>query len=196
MSAQPGLHARLRAETAAAHEALERDLDWEARVATLSGYRDLLARLRGFHAAYEPAIAAALGDEPFLAERRRLPALDADLGALGLDAAALGLLPAAAAPRLDGPAAALGALYVLEGSTLGGQVIGRRIETLHGAEAEGACAYYRGRGERTGALWAAFRARLEAAPGGQEAEATSRAATATFDAMRLWLCGEAASAAA
>ena len=156
------LHARLREATAAAHEALERDLDWEARVATLPGYRDLLVRLRGFHAAYEPAIAAALADAPFFDPRRRLPALDADLDAL--DGAAPDALPAPAAPWLDGPGAALGALYVLEGSTLGGAVIGRHVARLHG---EGVpLAYYAGRGRATGPLWRLFRERLDGLPEG------------------------------
>jgi heme oxygenase len=176
------LHARLREATAAAHEALERDLDWEARVATLPGYRDLLVRLRGFHAAYEPAIAAALADAPFFDPRRRLPALDADLDAL--DGAAPDALPAPAAPRLDGPGAALGALYVLEGSTLGGAVIGRRVARLHG---EGVpLAYYAGRGRATGPLWRAFRERLDGLPEGQAAAAFA-AGIATFEAMRGWL---------
>ncbi|MEH3116506.1 MAG: biliverdin-producing heme oxygenase [Methylorubrum populi] len=178
------LHARLREATAAAHAALERDLDWEARVATLPGYRDLLTRLRGFHAAYEPAIAAALADPAFFDPRRRLAALDADLCALAPDGTALDTLPAPAAPRLDGAGAALGALYVLEGSTLGGAVIGRRVARLHGQAAP--LAYYAGRGPATGPLWRAFRERLDGL-----AEAEGRAAFAAgigaFEAMRGWL---------
>ncbi|BAU93052.1 heme oxygenase [Methylorubrum populi] len=176
------LHARLREATAAAHEALERDLDWEARVATLPGYRDLLVRLRGFHAAYEPAIGAALADAPFFDPRRRLPALDADLHAL--DRRAPDTPSAPAAPRLDGPGAALGALYVLEGSTLGGAVIGRHVARLHG---EGVpLAYYAGRGRDTGPLWRSFRERLDGLPEA-DAAAAFAAGIATFEAMRGWL---------
>ncbi|TFZ60400.1 biliverdin-producing heme oxygenase [Methylorubrum sp. Q1] len=176
------LHARLRDATQGAHEALERDLDWEARVATLPGYRALLIRLRGFHAAYEPAIAAALADAAFFDPRRRLPAVDADLRAL--DRAAPDTVPAPDAPRLDGVGAALGALYVLEGSTLGGAVIGRHVARLHG---EGVpLAYYAGRGRATGPLWRAFRERLDGLPEA-EAAAAFAAGIATFEAMRGWL---------
>lgn len=178
------LHARLRAATADAHEALERDLDWQGRVATLPGYRALLARLRGFHAAYEPAIAMGLSDDAFLAPRRRLAALDADLAALGLDFFARTALPAPAAPALAGEGAAMGALYVLEGSTLGGVVIGRHVGGLHG---EGTpLAYYAGRGREAGPLWRSFRARLDGLAAGQEAAAFA-AGVATFEAMRGWL---------
>ncbi|QIJ76682.1 biliverdin-producing heme oxygenase [Methylobacterium sp. CLZ] len=176
------LHARLRGATAAAHEALERDLDWEARVATLPGYRELLAGLRGFHAAYEPVIGVALADPPFFDPRRRLPSLDADLHAL--DGTAPDTLPAPAAPRLAGPGAALGALYVLEGSTLGGAVIGRHVARLHGAGVP--LAYYAGRGRETGPLWRSFRERLDGLPE-EQAAAAFAAGIATFEAMRRWL---------
>ncbi|GJE44310.1 biliverdin-producing heme oxygenase [Methylobacterium soli] len=182
------LHQRLRAATAAAHENLERSLDWEARVATLDGYRVLLARFRGFHAVYEPAIGAALGDEAFFAPRRRLARLDADLRHLGATSDP-DALPGPPAPALADPASAIGALYVLEGSTLGGQMIGRRIAALHGFDAETGCGYYLAHGRRTGAMWAAFRARLDALAEGPDAEAAAiAAAEATFDALRLWLC--------
>jgi heme oxygenase len=181
------LHQRLRAATAAAHEDLERSLGWEARVATVAGYRDLLARFRGFHAVYEPAIGAALADEAFFAPRRRLARLDADLRHLGV-ATDLDALSRPPAPTLTEPGAAIGALYVLEGSTLGGQMIGRRIAALHGFDAETGCRYYLAHGSRTGAMWAAFRARLDALADGPEAEAAAiGAANATFDALRLWL---------
>ncbi|WP_331308609.1 biliverdin-producing heme oxygenase [Methylobacterium oryzae] len=88
-----GLHARLRAATDPAHRALETSLDWQARVATLGGYRDLLGRLYGFHAVWESAIGSGLADEPFLAPRRRLALLAADLDHLGLPASAVLNLP-------------------------------------------------------------------------------------------------------
>lgn len=181
-----GLHARLRAATAGAHQALERDLDWEARTATLQGYRDLLARMRGFHAGFEPAIGRALDDEDFFAPRRRLEALDADLASLGLDAEAIAGLPAVTSIALTSPACAYGALYVLEGSTLGGQVIGRSIAERHGPEAEAACRYYRGHGRATGRMWNAFRARLD----GLEGDEALETGIATFDALRVWLADD------
>jgi len=183
-----GLHARLRAATDPAHRALEAGLDWQARVATRTGYRDLLARLHGFHATWESAIGVHLADEGFLGPRRRLALLAADLAHLGLGPAAVAALPRSKAVMLDGPAAATGALYVLEGSTLGGQLIGRHIAGLHGFGETG-LTYYRAHGPRTGAMWAAFRARLEDFADDPEAEALlTAAAVATFAAMRDWLC--------
>jgi heme oxygenase (biliverdin-IX-beta and delta-forming) len=182
------LHARLRAATAPAHQALEDSLDWQARVATLSGYRDLLARLYGFHAVWEAAIGIGLADEAFLAPRRRLTLLAADLDHLGLTPGAVASLPRPAPHVLADPAAATGALYVLEGSTLGGQLIGRHIAGLHGFSGDG-LAYYRAHGAAAGAMWAAFRSRLEHFVDDPAAEAAlTGAAVATFAAMRGWLC--------
>ena len=182
------LHGRLRAATAEAHAALERDLDWEARTATLTGYADLLARLHGFHAGYEPAIGQALDDEAFFGERRRLACLEADLSGLGFDGPRIAGLPHARPIALDRPVEALGALYVLEGSTLGGQVIGRALERRHGARIAGACAYYCGRGRRTAAMWAAFCKRLDGACTDAAVEQAALAAgIATFGALRAWL---------
>jgi heme oxygenase (biliverdin-IX-beta and delta-forming) len=183
-----GLHARLRAATDPAHRALEASLDWQARVATLDGYRDLLGRLYGFHAVWESAIAAGLADESFLAPRRRLALVASDLDHLGLPPSAITALPKPVSPMLDGPAAATGALYVLEGSTLGGQLIGRHIAKLHGFSSAG-LAYYRAHGPAAGAMWAAFRKRLEIFGDDPVAEAAlTGAAVSTFSAMRAWLC--------
>lgn len=72
---------------------------------------------------------------------------------------------------------------MLEGSTLGGQVIGRSIAERHGPNAEAACSYYRGHGRATGRMWNAFRARLD----GLDGDDALGAGIATFDALRLWL---------
>lgn len=178
------LHLRLRAATAPAHAALERDLGWEARVASLAGYRGLLVRLYGFHSAWEPAIGTALADGAFFDPRRRLAALSRDLAFLGLSAEGIDGLARPRPITLDRAATAMGALYVLEGSTLGGRVIGRHIAATHGLTG-GGLAYYSAHGARTGAMWAAFRDRLDAYDG--DGEAVVAAANDTFDAMRAWL---------
>ena len=181
-----GLHARLRAATDPAHRALEAGLDWQARVATRAGYRDLLARLHGFHATWECAIGAELADEPFLAPRRRLALLAADLDHLGLAPAAVAALPRAVAIALDGPAAATGALYVLEGSTLGGQLISRALGEAAWAPAEG-LRYFNPYGRRTAAMWGQFRTALDTAVPALDAEAVVEGARATFAALQAGL---------
>ncbi len=182
------IHARLRAETREAHEAIERDLAWETRVSTREGYRGLLARFWGFHAAWEPALAEALADDAFFTPRRRLDRLTEDLRHLGLDDATIQALPRPSALPPRGRAEAFGSLYVLEGSTLGGQVIARHIVRQFGLCGDEGCRYYRGYGRDTGAMWKAFRLRLAEEAELSEPDVIVASANRTFDAMRLWLC--------
>ncbi|MGF3025636.1 biliverdin-producing heme oxygenase [Methylobacterium aquaticum] len=179
---------RLRAETKAAHEAIERDLAWETRIASLAGYRALLARFWGFHAVLEPALAASLDDAAFFDPRRRLPHLVADLRFLGLDDVAIEALPCPQLAPPRGRSGAFGALYVLEGSTLGGQLIAKQVGRRLGPTVESGCRYYAAHGRDTGAMWKAFRLRLADEASRGDADAIVAAAVETFDAMRHWLC--------
>lgn len=69
--------------------------------------------------------------------RTKLPWLVADLGHLGVDHQALGTasFPTASAPTASGfddAGALVGTLYVIEGATLGGQVISRHLQSTLG----------------------------------------------------------------
>ncbi len=189
-----GVATRLRAETREAHEAAERSLDWEWRVADPRRYRALLARLHGFHRGFEPHVGRALADETLLAPRLRLGHLARDLAALGMSSGAVADLPICAAlPPLADRAEALGALYVVEGSTLGGQIIARRVARDLGHGPDTGCAYYAAHGARTGAMWRAFQAVLAQEPP-EAADRMVASAQATFDALRVWLAADAPSA--
>ena len=165
VAADPDVLALLRRATATAHHRLETMLALTDSGSTVSRYRAVLARLLGFWLAWEPTVGSALGDPGFLAPRRRTGALRCDLRALGLDEAALAALPRCVPLALDGPAAALGSLYVLEGSTLGGRVLVRQFALSLGLrDGEPGCLYFSGYGAATGRMWAEFCARLRAAP--------------------------------
>ena len=176
--AVPTLSDRLRTETADGHRALEAELDLLNGL-TRERLAFVLRRFAGFHAGWEPAVARLL-DEPALWEpRRRLAALHHDLALLAL-APPEEAWPAP--PWLCDRAAAWGSLYVMEGSTLGGQLIGR---ALRASGVEGLL-YFDGRGREAGPLWRELRRRID------ESEAPDRivaGATATFHALRLWMRG-------
>lgn len=190
------LHEALRDATAEAHHSLENDLDWASRIGTRDGYRRLLAGFRGFHAAYESAIGAALADEEFFGPRRRLERLDADLMDLGLSSAVVAALPSPTIAPFPTLAAGMGALYVLEGSTLGGQVICREVEQRLGL-GEAGTRYYRGHGRDTGRMWKSFLARLETLSGDATAEREALASgIETFQALADWMSDDPQMAAA
>lgn len=186
-SGMPTLPDRLRSETRAAHEAAEREFDWERRVATSAGYRALLGRFWGFHATWEPVVAARLADPAFVEPRRKLGLLRADLTHLGASPNDITMLPtvdAGALPRTD--AEALGSLYVMEGSSLGGQIIARRIAATLGYRRESGCAYFNAYGPEVGTMWRATRQRLVRVPVDQH-DAVVAAASATFETIGAWL---------
>ncbi|WP_052213560.1 biliverdin-producing heme oxygenase [Belnapia sp. F-4-1] len=177
----------LRTATAAAHERLHhipvfQDLA-EGRL-DRAGYAALLRRLLGFHAAIEAVLAAAPSLAHYgidLAGRRRAPLLRADLAHLGAPAEA----PLAPVPRFAIAAEALGALYVTEGSTLGGRHLARGLDhILPAGEGRG---FFLGHGARHGAMWAACCAAIEACgaePGGLTG--MQAGAAATFAAFEAW----------
>lgn len=178
--------ARLRAETRAAHEALEADLDIFHHLASDAGRRRLARRFHGLHAGAEAVLAPWLAALPGLdyEARRRRPALDRDLAHFGE--------PSPTPCPLADPASraeALGLFYVLEGSTLGGQVIRKRL--LAGGQTLDGVSFLDPYGADTGSRWKAFLAVLdrECPPDRPEAgEAAARGGVAGFTAARAWLC--------
>lgn len=95
--------------------------------------------------------------------RRKVGWLIADLVDLGHPPAALEYLADfGRAPSPATPEEAIGVLYVLEGSSLGGQVILRRLGPALGIGPLWAGRFFNGYGQATGAMWRTFVARLNA----------------------------------
>jgi len=189
-----GMRARLREATTAAHERLHRHPGFAAAAAgeiAIADYRLLLARLYGFHRAFEITQAAVRDPAKDAEGRTRAWLIVEDLETLGVEREEIDRLPLceALAP-LDSEAETLGALYVLEGSTLGGIQIARALEpVLREYEGRGR-RFYHGYGDRHGAMWRAFLARLEPlAARPSEAEAAVRSAIRTFESFELWMRG-------
>jgi heme oxygenase len=149
---------------------------------TLPDYRALLRRLYGFYLPFEQAVGG--GD-------LRTQWLKSDLAGLGASEATLsgiGLCPDI--PRYDGVERRLGALYVVEGSALGGRQLCRGLDRLLGADAVEGRRFFAGRGPDTGAAWRGFLDELAvvgAGPGGRAAMVG--AAVETFTVFETWLGG-------
>ena len=181
--------ARLRTATATAHQRLEDDLDIFGKVAGADSRRRLVERFHGLHVGAERALSPWLHDIDGLVfgERSRLPALDRDLKALGATVA--GLVPVCAVASPASVAEALGMLYVLEGSTLGGHVIGRRMAS-EGLDRVG-LTFLDPYGARVGERWRDFLAVLERETASDAArEAAATGARRAFAVTHDWLCAE------
>lgn len=176
------LAARLRAETRTAHDAIEAAVGFEARVANRAAYRRWLERLYGFHRVWEPLVAEALDEPSFLTPRLKLPLLADDLDRMGVSAP--DALPAPDWSPFASRGEAIGSLYVVEGSTLGGQVIAKRVRAVLGFKA----VYHASYGRRSAAMWRGFQARL-ADVAVVEHDAVVAGADMTFVRLRDWLTG-------
>jgi heme oxygenase len=100
---------------------------------TLQQYKTLLATNYIVHSAVEPELHAALDRETKnrlrIENRNKVDALAKDVQDMGMDKAALDAVEISfSIPAHQSKAAALGAMYVLEGATLGGHVINKKLK--------------------------------------------------------------------
>ena len=152
----------IRSRTRPLHAQLESSFDLTASLTSIETYRDLLERYLSIYKPFEaelanqPATTLALISWP---ERSRVAQLERDLAALGGKPEGM---PAPALPKLDDLSSLLGALYVVEGSSLGGQIIYRQIQQQLGLDAGSGVAFFYGDGDATGSSWKRFTAILEA----------------------------------
>jgi heme oxygenase len=187
------LSVELRERTREAHAAAEAAFDLPVRLADLETYGELLVALRGFYGQVERSLGAVTGWDRLtppidVRARRRAALLDDDLGRLGMAAPTWRPGSEPFFPALASLAAALGCLYVLEGSTLGGQIVARRARAALGEHLPVAFFSGPGGGE-VGAKWRAFQTALNAfatMPGqagvAEEAVLSARATFATLAA--------------
>ena len=125
---QNELHLHLKKVVKNAHDKLEHQpiLLQLLRDVSIDEYANALAALHGVHAAIEKNIVDFLADQPDLFDyqsRLKIPALEEDLKAL----AKVPFISKIAFPIPKNVAELVGMIYVLEGSTMGGQFLARKI---------------------------------------------------------------------
>ena len=193
MPARPpaNLRERLRVATREAHLRLEAEVDFDNRLTSLSVYRSFLEDFYCFVRPLEQVLAkldlSSLGID--IDARRKLPWIEADLKDLGHTDESLANLPEFGdVPAFAAPLDALGALYILEGSSLGRQVMLLKLRARLGIGVHRAGRFFSGYGNETGQMWHSFAAILNeagASPGA--ACRIEAAALATFAAFEKCL---------
>lgn len=149
----------LKAKTSHWHNELEKHAQ-SRNIMDLSMSRDGFERLLVFqyalHQCIEPQIVPVLDEHwPALnygAERQKLSALTSDLVKLKTDIHP----PSVEAGFIQSPFHALGCAYVLEGSTLGGQVILRHLKQIPEIAVDEPFNYYALYGSEVGPRWKVF----------------------------------------
>jgi heme oxygenase len=180
-------HGRLREATRVDHQRLEARLDILTRIASPDDRRALVEGFHALHAEAEAALAPWLRDLPGLEfdARRRSVQLARDLISVGGAARGGGPDPIV----VLGVGEALGRMYVLEGSTLGGRVIRKSAE----ARAEGmqGLTFLDPYGDQVGARWRDFLAVIDShARTSGDRDAMISGARAGFRHAEQRLCAE------
>ena len=181
----------LRAGTAELHIALEKRLPFFSDTLDSGGFEQLMQAYYGFYQPLEEALldSAALPADFDLTPRLKADTLRRDLQAMGATVEAVQSLPRCQQlPVIDSPAACLGVLYVLEGATLGGQILRREIAARMDLQADNGAAFLDIYGAATGRRWRDFIDYLGSRPmDATERAAVVTAAQTTFSCFERWL---------
>ncbi|MBC7563878.1 MAG: biliverdin-producing heme oxygenase [Gemmatimonadaceae bacterium] len=178
--------------TRESHLALERQmplLDAELRLDT---YRHMVQKLFTYHKPLEATLLASSGYAELgvaYTERAKTARLAHDLSALGLSTRDIEQLRVCKSlPPLADPSHIFGCLYVLEGATLGGQIVNRHLQASLGLTADSGASYFSGYGVDTGPRWKAFCAILTAyAERTDDQNDIVAGANATYATLSAWM---------
>jgi heme oxygenase (biliverdin-IX-beta and delta-forming) len=149
----------IRQRTRGLHAQVESFLDLNAALASVKGYSLLLYRYLAVYRPFEESLRICLGDSLGIASwsyHSKVSLLSQDLQVLNAVEALTRTSPSLVLPNMDSLDATLGALYVTEGSSLGGQVIFREVQHRLNLDRESGAAFFFGDGSQTGTQWRNF----------------------------------------
>ncbi len=184
----------LKTKTAASHRHVEASPLMQpiaSRTLTPQSYTHILRKFYGFFQPLESAIHQLPTLEHYLPDlpvRRKSGSILQDLRAIHQENMALAAIPLCSdVPRITQVSEGLGALYVMEGSTLGGKIISKIVYETLGYTPEHGISFFNGYGTQTGPKWKAFQEALVrfTASTGQEEEVV-QAAIQTFQKLENW----------
>lgn len=174
----------LRAATVEAHGGLEKLVDVESRLRSRTAYAHLLRGLAGFYLPLEAELETVDWGRTGLdwESRRKSGWLLEDLAELGCDTS---ILPwAGDVPHMASSSFALGALYVVEGATLGGRQVLGMMQAA--GVADWPARYFGNYSENRALRWREFTELLERQPQ-DHAESIVQGAVHTFRGLHRWL---------
>ncbi len=180
---------KIKAATLNYHQETEKILVGKMRsMRSVSDYAHILQLFYGYFGGLELLIDQYINAQnlPDHNERRKTAALATDLANLG------SVLPQKAAntelPQISNALQAFGALYVIEGSTLGGKIISKMVQQHLGINNGKGLSFFDGYGEDTGKKWKGFQQILNSiAPSKTEQDEVIAAANNTFEKFRDWM---------
>ena len=187
----PGADA-VRSFTARLHFEVERTLALPGSIQTMVDYRRWLIQFFGVYQPLEHLLSGISGWAAAGIQIDRLghtEALVKDLKAMGCDPEDVELVSRAALPMVETISQAFGALYVVEGSKLGGRYILKDLSNRLGSDIEGMDAFFTGYGADAAVRWASFKGSLDKFSALRPAEFPEVIAGAkmTYAAIDAWM---------
>lgn len=170
---------KIKEATKQAHQELEKTVVLQLKnVRSQADYAEVLKNFYAYFDAVEKVITPFIHQEtlPDIVERRNSSYLKKDIEELGSET---DVLPLAVAPVITNIQQAFGAMYVLEGSIMGGPHI---VQMLQKYGMEKGFHFFSGYGADSGKMWAAFTEILNQIPKTEEEEDIMvKAANETFE---------------
>ncbi|WDF55467.1 biliverdin-producing heme oxygenase [Mucilaginibacter sp. KACC 22063] len=181
------LSEKLKNETLSQHQQLEKRLVTRIKNATTTAdYIDILQLFYGYFGGLEQYINQFIGSSQLAdyTQRRKTDAIAQDIKTLGADPVTIA--QNYELPQINSLPEAFGAMYVIEGSTLGGSIISKMISSRLGIS--NGLSFFNGYGEKTQQMWEEFRNKLNQIPTeSQTQQAVITAANNTFIKFSNWI---------
>ncbi|MFD1886621.1 biliverdin-producing heme oxygenase [Paenibacillus wenxiniae] len=186
---------RLRVDTADAHQQIENNVYARSMMdksMTLAQYTNYLQLFYGFlkpleQQAIHSGLPVALGLNMDI--RGKTALLERDLLHLGLTQEQLSQLPLCTdLPNISTAERLIGCFYVIEGSTLGGQIITKQLMKFLPVEPEAGISYFNGYGPHTRDQWLSFRELiLQHGQSDESRHEIVQSARDTFTLLQRWI---------
>lgn len=184
------LHEILRTETRQEHTLIESSIDLLKFTANRQDYISLLKAFFGFYQPVEKIFTELENDFTSIGihinYRLKLPLLIKDLTTLGVCQNEMNSIPLNPGPqKISDLYQAMGVLYVLEGSTMGGKIIHRKVREANILTSDDLC-FHNPYGPANMSQWNDFKAKLDLLPENKH-PLILKSAKETFSGLNHWL---------
>lgn len=181
----------LKQATCERHKGLEGKLPLLDPCLSHENYHQLVSKFYGYYAPLE----VLLNTMPWWGEigldfsdRKKTPSLEQDLIMIGCMPETLPKVPQCQnLPEVSSISQFLGCLYVIEGATLGGQIIAKHLQANLGVTPETGAAFFNGYGTKTGIHWKEFCTMLTNFSEQADSDEIIASANKTFETLELWI---------
>lgn len=179
---------KLKEETKSAHQNVEKVLIQELKaLSSKQDYANLLNRLYHFYVSVEKQLHDIIDTNtiPDIEKRKHVHRIVQDIKSIDYSIQNQGNFQAPL--NIPSLSHALGTLYVIEGSTLGGQIISKMLQKQLNLKDDSAISYFKSYGDKTALMWQDFKIYISALEEHINENDMIAGAKNTFKSLENWL---------